>query len=234
MAEKVFVLPGVRVMFHVKQEPQLPTALAVAGGRAPSQLWLQQAAMGLATYCADRGAAYALGAGLSPTLVVGDGDSAATAVYAEAEGAGAALDIHPPAKDDTDLQLLLGKLPQADLLATGIWGGRFDHLFSNVYSMLAWKQQRQSQVLLADDKELMVLLTGGDGVKGELVQKAKAVSLLPLSPTCTVTIDGVRWPLEQAELTQARPYAVSNEAVGNAVSCTCHGGSVGLYICWEE
>ncbi len=234
MAEKVFVLPGVRVMFHVKQEPQLLTALAVAGGRAPSQLWLQQAAMGLAAYCADRGAAYALAAGLSPTLVVGDGDSATTAVYAEAEGAGAALDIHPPAKDDTDLQLLLSKLPQGDLLATGIWGGRFDHLYSNVYSLLAWKQQRQSQVLLADDKELMVLLGEGERMKVELGKKAKAISLLPLSPTCTVTIDGVRWPLAQAELTQAKPYAISNEAVGSEVSCTCHRGSVGLYICWEE
>ena len=144
--------------FHVKRNAQ-PSLLLVAGGRQPQNEWLRYAAKDKAVYCADLGAAYCLEAELVPAAVYGDGDSADSMVYEWAEKAGAALRKYPPAKDDTDLQLLLAALPEGDLLATGIWGGRFDHLYSNVFSLLAFKEQRKCQVLLADDKEIMLLLS---------------------------------------------------------------------------
>lgn len=253
------LLPEVQLMFHVKHGVEQPAAeeagktrgaemfhvkhqenatLLLAGGRAPSPSWLRHvhAENDLDVYCADRGTDYALGAGLAPRLVVGDCDSSSPLSYDQAEALGAQLEVHPPAKDDTDLQLLLQKLPPAPLLASGIWGGRFDHLFSNVYSLLDFKNASGAQVVLADEQELLVLLTAGESVELQLVActMVQALSLLPLTASTKVSCSGVRWPLEEAELSQQHPYAISNEALGTKVVCSCHEGVVGLYIHWQE
>lgn len=231
-------LPGIKLKFHVKHiEGAAPMhqLLVVAGGRAPQQQWLQQVAAGRQIYCADRGAAYALAAQLRPRAVFGDGDSAEATVYEQAEALGAELRNFPPAKDDTDLQLLLSQLPAGDILASGIWGGRFDHLYSNVFTLLGLKQQRQCQVVLADEQELLVLLKATEAVTLELEQPAKAVSLLALGAQAKASISGVRWPLQQAPLRQLYPYSISNEALsGQSLECCCHSGALGLYICWRE
>ena len=223
-------------MFHVKH--QQPSTLLLAGGRTPSSGWLKQVVAGnkLSVFCADRGVDYALGAGIVPQLVVGDCDSSSPYSYAQAEALGARLEVHPPAKDDTDLQLLLQKLPTAPLLASGIWGGRFDHLFSNVYSLLEYKKQRDVQVVLADEKELLVLVTGGESMELDLLapHKMHALSLLPLSEATVVSCSGVRWSLEKAKLSQQRTYAISNEAVSDRVLCICHAGAVGVYVHWQD
>ena len=222
-------------MFHVKH-PEL--SLLIAGGREPASEWLKKTAQAnvSAVYCADKGVKCALEAQLVPKLVVGDCDSSSPALYKRAEELGAKLEIHPPAKDDTDLQLLLQGLSPTPLLVSGIWGGRFDHLFSNVYSLLHFKKQHNTQVIMADEHELMVLLQGEESVtlKLEHPEQAQALSLLPLSASVLVSLWGVRWPLSKAELTQDRPYAISNEVSDNTIKCTCHAGYLGLYIHWCE
>ena len=127
-------------VFHVKHEQQ--AILLLAGGREPACEWLKRVAQAnaLAVYCADKGVNCALVAQLAPQLVVGDCDSSSPAFYEQAQALGAKLELHPPAKGDTDLQLLLKSLSPAPLVASGIWGGRFDHLFSNVYSLLQFKK----------------------------------------------------------------------------------------------
>ena len=226
-------------LFHVKHnraEEQSFTKLLVAGGRPPKEAWLESFKDAFTVYCADKGASYALKAGLSPALVVGDCDSASVQVYEQSQRLGARLDIHPPAKDDTDLQLLLKQLPEGNVVATGIWGGRFDHLLSNVYSLLAFKEERNCQVVMADAEELMVLLSEDESlvINFSMPAKLQAISLLPLSAKSNISIAGVRWPLTQAELTQQRPYAISDELMENSISCSCHSGKIGLYLHWHN
>lgn len=230
--------PECNVVFHVKHGGEGAPGLivVVAGGRAPAKVWLSEIARQKKICCADRGAQYCLEAGLSPALLVGDCDSAAKEIYAKAESLGAQIFLHPPAKDDTDLQLLLKKMPPGNVVATGIFGGRFDHLFSNVYSLLALKKERGCSVALADEQEFLLLLDAGEKVEISLQDNkaAQAVSLLPLSAECRVSIGGVRWPLTNALLTQARPYAISNEPLTGAFTGECLDGSVGLYISWRK
>ena len=109
-------------------------------------------------------------------------------------------------------------------------------LYSNVYTLLGVKKQRDCRVILADDKEFMLLLTEGESVELKLQAAAEAVSLLPLSESTTVDFTGVRWPLQQATLRQLYPYAISNEVLEGAekICCTCHSGALGLYIRWAE
>ena len=229
------------VLFHVKQgesvkgEQERKKYFAVAGGRGPEKNWLKDAVTlyDSNVYCADNGAQYALEAGVLPQVIYGDADSADTDIYAKAKEMGAAVHTYNPAKDDTDLQLLLNNLPAGDLLISGVWGGRFDHLYSNVFSILGYKlrdESADSQVILADDKEVMVLLKSGETINVEIKHghKVKALSLLPLSDA-DVDLSGSRWQLENAKLSKLYPYAVSNE-VQNSFTCTCRNGCIGVYL----
>ena len=237
MADKLFVLPELelRVMFDVQKQPG-DTFVGVGGRRRPQKEWLARGSSDKKIYCADRGAEYCLAAGCVPAELFGDCDSSSQAVYRQARAAGTVVLSFNPAKDDTDLQLLLHNLPEGDILASGIWGGRFDHLYSNVYTLLGVKKQRDCRVILADDKEFMLLLTAGESVELKLQALAEAVSMLPLSDSTTVDFTGVRWPLQQATLRQLYPYAISNEVLEGAekICCTCHSGALGLYIRWAE
>lgn len=246
MSTKIFSLPelDIKAMFHVKHSEQaaeaidnvsretsaFPTLVVVAGGRAPASEWLKQVSTGCSVYAADRGAACCLQAGVVPKELYGDCDSTTHEVYEAAERSGTRVQRFNPAKDDTDLQLLLKNLPAGDILATGIWGGRFDHLYSNVYTLLGMKQKRSCQVILADEQEFMLLLTAGERAELKLHADAEAISLLPLSTETCVDFTGVRWPLEQSVLKQLYPYAISNEAQAEEICCTCHAGALGLYI----
>lgn len=223
------------IVFHVKHEGSKKVNVVVAGGRAPAKGWLRAISSQREIYCADRGAEYCLSAGHPPTVLVGDGDSADEAAYSKARKLRTRVFLHPQDKEDTDLQLTLKKIKEGDVLATGVFGGRLDHLFSNIYSLLAFKKKRDCRVALADGKEYLVLLGADEKVEIYLEDKEKKppfVSLLPLSAKCRVNIRGVRWPLNDALLTQARPYAISNEPLSKNFICSCTSGDVGLYISW--
>lgn len=50
-------------------------------------------------------------------------------------------------------------------MATGIWGGRFDHLYANIFSLLYHqKAKKDAAIILADHEEIMVLLGAGEKV----------------------------------------------------------------------
>ena len=254
MTTQKFTLPELdcNVMFHVKHGAQAaqakrdvsretsaspaPALLVVAGGRRPADAWLQAAAQGRAVYAADRGAACCLANRIVPRELYGDCDSTTNDVYDELAQRGTRVQRFQPEKDDTDLQLLLKNLPAGDIIATGIWGGRFDHLFSNVYTLLGVKQQRACQLIMADEKEFMLLLAAGETAELTLQAEVEAVSLLPLTAQTKVDFSGVHWPLAQAELAQLYPYAISNvpSGTGEKLCCTCHAGALGLYIRWQD
>lgn len=228
-------LPQCRI--NIKQSNNAERiGLAVAGGRKPSEKWLQSAAAGCLghIYCADAGAAYCLDAGIYPKMLFGDGDSAPADVYEKSAAAGTIIKRFDPKKDDTDLQLLLKNI-DCSIIVSGIWGGRFDHLYSNVFSLLSYKKQHNCNVVLADEREVMLLLSAAEKVYIELpnIENVKSVSLLPLSEEAKVNLSGVYWPLSEGVLRMLYPYAVSNIPLEN-FRCECLQGDIGLYICFDE
>ncbi len=204
--------------------------MASAGGRKPEINWFKTAAEGKKVYCADKGIEICLDAGLLPELLCGDADSAGADYLQQAQKKNIKTVLFNPEKDDTDLQLLLTMLPQKmPLLITGIWGGRFDHLYSNVFSLLAYKIKNNVPVIMADESEIMMLLTAGDCLEFIPQQEFTALSLLPLQDS-NVSIKGVKWPLDEAELLVDNPYAVSNEITEKSVMIKCHKGCTGFYL----
>lgn len=209
------------------------TAVLLAGGRKPAAEWLVQTAAAKDIYCADKGIECCYENNLKPLWLCGDADSAAQDCWQQAQAAGVKILLHEPLKDDTDLQLLLAALPEAvNIVASGIWGGRFDHLYSNVFSLLHYKNQRGVQVVLADEKEIMVLLQQGESLlfKPARPENIEALSLLPLADRNEVTLQGVQWNLEHSPLFLTHPYAVSNMIEQEKVIFTCDQGSVGFYL----
>lgn len=212
--------------------------LVLAGGRAPDQAWLQNIYKNLQpkVYCADGGIRSAEALDVVPELLLGDADSADATSYQRAEAQGTEIKRYPVAKDNTDLGLVLENIPeQTALLLSGVFGGRLDHLYANIFTILAKKKAFQPCVMV-DEQELLLLLQADEYVSIKMARKPKAISVLCLDEKATVSLNGVRWPLVKAEISRNNAgYTVSNElGTDNNLACTCHRGTIGLYIYFEN
>jgi len=209
--------------------------LLVAGGRKPEKDWLEAIRLQKYVYAIDKGLDYCLEANFFPNELYGDKDSAKAENWLNAECRKITCRTFPTAKDDTDLQLLLKALPgKQTVIATGIWGGRADHLYANIFSLLAYKQEKNAQVILADQEEIMVLMALGQQARFVFKDKPLAISLLPLNDINEVSITGVKWPLSKVILQKNKPYAISNELLEDMVTVTCHNGCIGFYVNFES
>ncbi|VBB08197.1 thiamin pyrophosphokinase [Lucifera butyrica] len=234
-----FVLPQAAVEF-VNPLPE-KQVLLVAGGRSPDGLWLTElAAAHPAIWCADRGIDVCYQYGLLPERLIGDGDSASSEAWNWARRQAVFVEQYPVDKDLTDLQLLLQRVGdvygESTVVATGCWGGRFDHLWSNVISLTGGPDHGIHACCLADEKELLVLLHGKNGVKIGLKKEVTAISLLAFTPVCQgVSIKQVKWPLTAVTLRYAMPYAVSNlpAAGGTSFQVAVDSGCLGVYCCFK-
>jgi thiamine pyrophosphokinase len=144
-------------------------------------------------------------------------------------------------KDLTDLQLALSetaeRFPGSGVLATGVWGGRFDHLFSAVFSMVWSCKWGLSPLGMADEKEVLLFLQGPERIILEFREIPRNFSLLALSGRCgDVSVEGVRWELHGEEILLDEPYAISNEVLHSGVGNKdkveiCFGeGMLGVYM----
>lgn len=237
MFKKTYTLPFFQAIFsYSKKEGHQDTVLAMAGGRRPESQWLQNLVAQYAQaprYAADKGAQYFLENNIVPNYVFGDADSAGKDIFNQAQSLGAQVFTYPSEKDDTDLQIVLKQLPTADIIISGVWGGRFDHLYSNIFSLTASMQEHLGTIIMADAKEIMLFLRAEETVNVVFKQAAKieAISLLPLTGTTKVSLEGVHWPLQEQELSMYHPYAISNVlGQGQQIVCRCQSGYVGVYF----
>lgn len=235
--EQTYSLPQCRITFVQQEGKEKELCLALAGGREPDTSWLKDLRAVYSDtkiYCADKGLVYCLQNSIIPSYVFGDADSAGKELFAKAEALGVEVAQYPAEKDDTDLQLMLSMLPNCDLIISGVFGGRLDHLYSNIFTLLALQEQKKNFIVLADDKEILVLLQAGEKVKVDFDfrfgENLEVISLLPFSEKSCVSLTGVHWPLKNAILKLSRPYAISNVLEnGKAIACQCSQGKLGLY-----
>jgi thiamine pyrophosphokinase len=232
-------LPQLRCFF----EKELPDSqvLLVAGGRKPASKWLVEAAAQFPVWCVDSGIDICYANNVIPARLIGDGDSATSQGWAWGNRLRIPVEVYPPEKNLTDLQLALQTVGlvygEATIVVTGVWGGRFDHAFSNIYSLKGCEDFGIRGCCAADEKEVLILLKGKDSVRIETVTRPEVVSLLPLSTECSgIFIDGVHWPLADVELCDTLPYAVSNRPneTGTEITVAIEAGWLGIYLCWDE
>lgn len=159
--------------------------------------------------CADGGYRHAVALGLEPDWLVGDFDS-----LPESGAAPHVVRVRPE-KDDTDtnLAVLQGqKLGFRSFVLYGGLGGRFDHSMANVQMMAALAEQGVDFRMRDEQSELRVLTPGCWRVPKK---RYPFLSLFSLDrETRGVTLQGMKYPLKDAVLTNRFPLGVSNEVLG--------------------
>lgn len=160
---------------------------------------------------ADKGYEYALQINVYPDLIIGDFDTAKfpTCTFKKTE-----LITLPPEKDMTDTEAALDiaatKQPSSITILGGL-GGRFDHTMGNI----ALLSKYDIPIKIKDEKNSVTLLRPGK----YFVAKAeyKYLSLVPYSPAVSgLSIRGVKYPLEDAELTHNNTLGISNEIIATS------------------
>lgn len=92
----------------------------------------------------DAGCISLLDRGITPFAAVGDFDSVTEAEYARLRGLFPDLEKVPAEKDETDTELALAKavsLGAAEIVVTGVTGGRLDHFMSALQAVFAYQER---------------------------------------------------------------------------------------------
>ncbi len=155
----------------------------------------------------DRGYAYAIRCGILPDLLVSDFDS-----YIGPVDSAVPLQRLPTEKDDTDtmsaVRAALARGCTEGLLCCAL-GGRLDHTLANLQSLLFAEENGLRLCLQSPDTEGHVLKNGTLRLKR---RDGFSLSVFSLSERCRgVSLHGVKYELEDVELTNAFPLGVSNE-----------------------
>lgn len=187
---------------------------------------------GAIVLAADGALDHALAAGLEPAALVGDLDSVSADGLAWAEEH-ATIQRHLPDKDHTDTELALSTAadlnPRHLMLISG-GGDRLDHTFAAIGALGA---SSLTSIPVIDGwwgEQRLAVLHGPGRARLELTA-GTTVSLLALHGPCSgVTIDGVRWPLDRADLGAAVGHGVSNEAVGDVVDVSVNAGVLTIFM----
>ena len=177
--------------------------------------------------CADGGAKVALQLGLRPHHAVGDFDSLSEdEVHALAQ-LGTQLHRHPPAKDETDLELSLqlgvdllkaGETSEAgEIIILGALGGRIDHELANMMllAMPALSAARPiiARVIIAHDGVQISLIDArrGPGTHTLHGRAGDLVSLVPFGGDAHgIRTDRLEYPLRDESLVVGPARGVSN------------------------
>jgi thiamine pyrophosphokinase len=199
-------------------------AVVVADGDAPGRAALDAAWPGWAddvalVIAADGGAEACPGLGMTPDLVVGDGDSLGPEGLDRLARAGVPVELADVDKDESDLELALAAAVRrgADRVTiVGAFGGdRVDHELANI-ALLAHPAIEGAAVVLLDPRGRLSLVRApapdGGPVHRELPGPVGAlVSLLPAGPGVEgVTTTGLRYALRDEPLPFGPARGLSN------------------------
>ena len=207
----------------------------MTGGRAPSGDWFRKVAGGRKIFCVDKGIELCKTCEIVPNFLIGDFDSAENSAVDWARAKSVPVEKYPADKDFTDTQLALNRAAEIFgehvALLTGAFGGRFDHFYSTIFTCAAIDRK----IFLADEREIIFYLRGGEETTIKFFKKPLAVSLLPITSTCAgVTTKNLHWELDGATLTQNFPNATSNRADSDKISIGVGRGTLAVYFCFDE
>ncbi len=169
---------------------------------------------------ADAGYLAARDLGIVPDVFIGDFDS----VLKEEVKAKKIISLNP-VKDMTDTQEAIEyAISQGakDITLLGALGGRCDHTIANIH-LLKYAQNRGACVKILDNDTSIMLVTD------EITLSAKSgfcLSLLPLTDCSGVSVKGVYYPLDDAEMPVGNPYGISNEFVSSEATIRVKSGEL--------
>lgn len=204
------------------------TCIIVTGGEPPSPSvrgWLPTASWVIA---ADSGLDHAETLGLPVDLVLGDLDSVSKEALARARAAGIAVEEHPAAKDQTDLELALDRAMERGarriVVVTG-GGGRLDHLLAGAMA-LAVPPAFGVTVEAWIGRAWLGVVHGPGSLEVE-ARPGELLTLLPAGgPAAGVRTAGLRYPLHGEVLAAGSSRGVSNEMLVSRAGVSLEAGAL--------
>lgn len=169
--------------------------------------------------CADSGLRLAQRLGIQPTLVLGDFDSLGELPdhpYVQA----------PVEKDDTDTMLAVRYgLAQGyeRFMICGAFGGRLDHSYANIQTLLFLEQQGAKGMLIGAG-DIVSLQSAGE-IKRYPKREGYSFSVFAVTESCEgVCISGTKYVLDNGRLTLFHPLGVSNSITEEEAVVSCKSG----------
>lgn len=162
--------------------------------------------------CADGGTTHCLHIDRLPHVVVGDLDSMDEALLQRLKRQGVQIEEHPPAKNETDLELALDRALRdgaSEIIMVGALGGRLDQSLANL--LILGQREWPVPIRVVDGHQTAQVLRGGEALTlhGTV---GSTVSAIPLSDTVTgITYTGMRYPLVDHTLRMGSTRGISNE-----------------------
>ncbi len=180
------------------------------------------AAAAVPLLAADGGADHLARIGLRPAAVIGDLDSISPETRA---WLGETSLIERPDQDRTDLDKALeyafDNLGAEHVTVIAALGGRIDHELGNL-GLLA--RLAMGERLVFEGADHRVLAIAGEAAL--VAQPGETWSFWTYDPSVRVTIDGVRWPIEDAAIDAGGQPSISNQATEEEVRVQATGGAV--------
>ena len=206
-------------------------AVIFAGGEIPNR---EAARRALRTddwiLAADGGSAHCLALGLTPSVLIGDLDSADPAQTSAWRHAGVEVVQHPADKDKTDLELaLLLAVDRGanEILVLGAMGGRWDHSLANMM-LIAHPGLRGIPLTLSDGSQQARLLQNAGILQG---RPGDLVSLVPIGGDAVgITTAGLAYPLQDDTLTFGSSRGISNVLTGPQASVSLRQGLLLVFL----
>jgi thiamine pyrophosphokinase len=172
---------------------------------------------------ADGGTRHILDLGRTPSIIIGDLDSA-TFDLQPLTDAGTQVIQHPHDKDETDLELALEhaiQLGYREIVIVAALGGRLDQTLGNL-ALLNNVERLTLNVQLDDGIESVWFCHARSEVRG---RRGDLVSLIPWGGEVTgVCTKGLRWPLSNETLVPHKTRGISNEMTGEAAHIEIKSG----------
>lgn len=174
---------------------------------------------------ADSGYISALDAGVVPHIVIGDFDS----YPQEMINAEKIIRLNP-VKDMTDTQEAIDTAINQGaehITILGALGGRIDHTLANIHLL----KYARTKGIFAEIKDYNTHIFLADNPCKIKKRKGFCLSLIPLTTCFGVSISGVFYPLEKAELPVGNPYGISNEFTEDYAYLSIREGDLLVILC---
>jgi len=175
----------------------------------------------------------------APDLIIGDFDSVSDAEKEELSvmkqtDKDRIVELNP-CKDDTDTlaALRIGlKKGYRNFHIYGAMGGRLEHTIANI-QCLHFLKNHGAKGYIMDEACMLTLIQNETVVFNKDMEGF--LSLFSLDEKATgVTIKNMKYPLEQAEITNDFPIGISNEFIGEAGEVTVEKGTLLAVVRWAE
>lgn len=179
---------------------------------------------------ADSGAEYAASLGLKPDIILGDLDSVSAETLEYFKNEGCPVKKFRPEKDETDFDIALKEaisLKPEKITVLGATGTRLDHTLTTFFCIMRVLEDGVDCEII--DPNNRIYFRNSDFVICKEEQYGNFVSLVPVTESVTLTIKGMKYPLENKKVFRGESLCQSNEIVDEKAEISVKDGTVAVF-----